>query len=148
MRLINILFIALTLAPMSSGCLKADPAKAPARLASDAEAISSSTTPDAEVRDNARLTLEESCGTCHIGDTGGHEGALHVFDLSEQDWAARLTPEQAADAVRRLGEPAAPSGESNPATPEDVELVRGYLAERVGFPEPLKSEMPTDTDGQ
>lgn len=89
-------------------------------------------------RDLARMVLEEACGECHISATGGLPGALRVFDLSESDWAASLTPAQAADIDRRLGEPSLPSmfevdGRTNTIGPAERELVRDYLETKVGL---------------
>jgi cytochrome c5 len=49
--------------------------------------------PHAE-REQVRAVLEEACGKCHIGGASEQPAALGVFDLTEPDFAARMTDEQ------------------------------------------------------
>lgn len=63
------------------------------------------------LRDEARLILEEHCGSCHLPDYPTTIGAaLAVFDLSQEEWAATMSEEQLHDASNRLGEDLAPGG--------------------------------------
>ena len=57
------------------------------------------------------MVVEEHCGSCHLPwmDTS-LDAALHVFDLSEEDWTARMDERQLRDLVHRLSEDRAPGG--------------------------------------
>lgn len=71
------------------------------------------------LREDARYTLESNCGSCHLpGLSTSNDGALRVFNLSDQDWAAHMTPAQLQDAAGRLREAFGPGGPDG--TPLDV----------------------------
>jgi hypothetical protein len=62
------------------------------------------------LRESARETLEANCAECHTkGRSTALPRALRVFDLTETDWAQRMTEEQLREAARRLDQPNAPT---------------------------------------
>jgi hypothetical protein len=62
------------------------------------------------LRESARETLEANCADCHTkGRSTALARALRVFDLTETDFAARMTEEQLREANRRLNQPLAPT---------------------------------------
>lgn len=55
-------------------------------------------------REKAREILNRRCGECHDGDRPtAKPKPLAIFDLREEDFAARMKEEQFQDALRRLG---------------------------------------------
>jgi mono/diheme cytochrome c family protein len=63
-----------------------------------------------ELRESARETLSKNCGECHTRDLPtALPRALRVFDLTEADWARRMSADQLREAARRLSEPFAPT---------------------------------------
>jgi hypothetical protein len=75
------------------------------------------------LRDRARIVLEENCGSCHLpGLPTSRDAALAVYDLSELEWAARMSERQLKDAESRLASDLAPSaGDGTPMTVTDAD---------------------------
>ena len=64
------------------------------------------------LRDEARTILETWCGNCHINSyPTALPKALAIYDLSEADFAARLSPAQLSSALHRLAADLGPDGE-------------------------------------
>ena len=79
--------------------------------------------PDPRVarRDDARLVLERFCGECHIGTLPtAKPRAISVFDLSEMEWAARMSPLQWKSALDRLDQ-------NKEVSDDDRRRVRAYV---------------------
>ena len=54
-------------------------------------------------REDAREILTTHCGTCHRSDLPTAKAkALAVYDLTEEDWSARMSRPQLEDALGRL----------------------------------------------
>ena len=109
--------VPLSAVPLSAAPVDGEPALAP--LGDDAHR---------RARDDARLVLERYCGTCHISayDTAV-PGALAVYDLLDEEWAARATDLQLRDIVFRLGEPLGPDAEALEVQPEERATVERYV---------------------
>ncbi len=84
------------------------------------------------LRDRARLVLERMCRECHIGTLPtALPRALAVYDLSQTEWSARMTPLQLRDLLDRIGGTliAGPrDGKVNDATAAEKEAVRAFVA--------------------
>jgi mono/diheme cytochrome c family protein len=113
-----------------------EPPRAPAPLPS-LEAPSAAAERDA-LRDQARVLLEAQCGECHIGTLASAlPGALRVYDLSELEWPARMTPAQLRQLPERVDVPI-PAGEL-PVVPEQLTALRAFVAAEIearGGPDP------------
>ncbi len=73
------------------------------------------------LRESARETLTASCSECHTKTLPtAVSRALRVFDLTEPDWARRMSEGQLREASRRLGEPFAPTAGEGDVRPIDV----------------------------
>ena len=80
------------------------------------------------LRDDARLVLERHCGQCHIGAyPTALPRALAIFDLSETEWAARMSLAQLDSALQRLSAPLAPDGAQNDVAPNEREDVARFV---------------------
>src|SRR5262245_271341 len=72
-------------------------------------------------RDEARLVLERFCGECHIGTLPtALPKAIAVFDLSEMEFATRMTPDRWKSAMDRLVQ-------KKEVSDEDRRRVRAYV---------------------
>ncbi len=72
-------------------------------------------------RESARETLEANCAECHTkGRSTALPRALRVYDLTETDWAARMSEDQLREAARRLDQPNAPTRGEGDARKIDV----------------------------
>ncbi len=57
----------------------------------------------ARLRDGARLVLEPPCGTCHNAERpSAKPAALKVFDLTEEQWQARMSDGQLRQVISRI----------------------------------------------
>jgi hypothetical protein len=90
-----------------------------------------------ELRDRARLVLEAHCGSCHIGTlTTALPKALAVYNLSDEEWSAKMTKDQLQAMVWRI-EDGAPfdgadvrnQGQAPPDKPSaaDREVIKRYV---------------------
>ncbi|MCC6810959.1 MAG: hypothetical protein IT381_26250 [Deltaproteobacteria bacterium] len=83
-----------------------------------------------ELRDQARLVLERTCGECHIPGQSKLDRPLAVFDLMEPEWTTTATDAQLANIAWRLKEPTIPGGEDgrpNDATDAERKIVEAYV---------------------
>ena len=55
------------------------------------------------LREPARAVLERPCGKCHDAKSASAKlAALAIYDLTQIDFAAKMTPAQLQSAMRRL----------------------------------------------
>lgn len=110
-----------------AACAAGEPVEAPAK--------SPPVDPLVLARDDARVVLERHCGRCHLpNEPTAIGGALAIFDLSEEEWAARLETETLAGIYERLrpADGMTMDPEAAPTTPEERSVVRDYLLRRFG----------------
>ena len=68
------------------------------------------------------------CDGCHDSRVSADNApALAVFDLQEPDWTVHMSEAQLEETVVRLAGTRGPT-KDNPATDDEVELVRAYVA--------------------
>jgi hypothetical protein len=102
------------------------------------------------LRDQARLILERHCGQCHIGEyPTALPRALAVYNLSNEEWAAKMTETQLRQLDTRIGEGGAFFDEFDvrnkgttpapAATTEDQQVVREYVRAQL---EEVKGQQP------
>ena len=78
--------------------------------------------------DDARLVLERNCGSCHIADyPTALPRALAVFDLRQQEWAARMSESKLRQLVPRLEGPVPPDGAPSSATDSERASVQRFV---------------------
>ncbi len=86
-----------------AACAKTSPSPAPDAASAPVESMTT-------LRESARETLDANCRECHTtGLSTALPRALRVYDLTEPDWSRRMTEAQLREALRRLGEPFAPT---------------------------------------
>ena len=116
--MVSRLLLALMLAACSRTVQAPAAAQAPAPQAQAPE-------PRVVLREEARTLVERHCGECHVGTRPtARPGALAVFDLTEQDWSARMSARQLGSLQRRIGGRRSPS---EGTTPQVTELEWGHL---------------------
>lgn len=80
------------------------------------------------LRDKARLVLERPCGSCHVSSyETAKPKALAIFDLLEEEWAARMNDAQFTSAMGRLDGPELPGGAPNDLTDDEKKTVAKYF---------------------
>jgi mono/diheme cytochrome c family protein len=99
------LFVMLAVSISTAACSK-PPATKPEVVpvpAADAESLEI-------LRESAREVLDRNCGECHTSALPtALRGALAVYDLSQLDWARRMSAAQLRDAEGRLQGPVTPT---------------------------------------
>ncbi len=91
------------------------------------------------LREDARRILNTYCAECHLPSLPtAIEGALRVFDLSEERWSDRMTDAQLRSARYRLGTDLVPTQGEAEALPLAVPA-----AELARFDEFLAAELAT-----
>jgi mono/diheme cytochrome c family protein len=71
-------------------------------------------------REHVRAVLEGACGVCHIGGSSQQPAALQVFDLTEADFAARMTDDMLQAMPERI--------DSMELAPADAAAVLAYVS--------------------
>ena len=87
------------------------------------------------LRDEARTVLETYCGNCHVGSYAtALPKALSVYDLTEPDFAARLSPAQLSSALHRLEQDLGPDGEPRSVPARDRALFGEFVVLELARP--------------
>jgi hypothetical protein len=88
--------------------------------------------PAAKLREEARVVLEKHCGQCHFGTyETALPRALAVFDLSDEQWNAKLTEAQLHSARGRIESDLGPDGEKREVPDEDRAIIRRFVAAEI-----------------
>ena len=91
------------------------------------------------LRDEARTVLETWCGNCHVGSyPSALPKALAVYDLTEPDFAARLSPRQLSSALHRLEAELGPDGEPRSVPAREKATFAEFVVLELARPHPAK----------